>query len=89
MTQSMWEQASDQFEDTAHKVSRAASGVPGAFEDGVASARRAVRQGGDAATELMNDSKKRVQQHPIESIAATFAAGIAAGVAIGWLIRGK
>jgi hypothetical protein len=37
----------------------------------------------------MNDTKKRVQQHPIESIAATFAAGIAAGVAIGWLIRGK
>jgi len=89
MTQSMWEQASDQFEDTAHKVSRAASGVPGAFEDGVASARRAVRQGGDATTELMNDTKKRVQQYPMETVAVTFAAGIAAGVAIGWLIRGK
>lgn len=89
MTQSIWEQASDQFEDTAHKVSRAASGVSGAFEDGVSSARRAVRQGGDAAAELMNDTKKQVQQHPMETVAATFAAGIAVGVAIGWLIRGK
>ena len=96
MTQSMWEQASavwdqasDQFEDTTHKASRAATGVSDAFEDGVASARRAVRQGGDAVTELMNDTKKRVQQHPIEAVAATFAAGIGAGAVIGWMMRHK
>jgi ElaB/YqjD/DUF883 family membrane-anchored ribosome-binding protein len=83
----MWDQTSEQFSDAAHKVSQAASVVTDALEDGVASVRLAARRGGDAAAELLNDTKKRVQQHPVETVAATFAAGIATGVAIGWLMR--
>jgi ElaB/YqjD/DUF883 family membrane-anchored ribosome-binding protein len=87
MAQSMWEQTGDQFSDAAHKASRAASAVTGALEDGVASARRAAKQGGDAAAELIDDTKKRVKQYPLEAVAITLAAGIAAGAAIGLLLR--
>ena len=87
MTQSMWEQTGDQFADAAHKASRAASSVVDALEDGVASARRSVRQGTDAASELIDDTKKRVKQYPVEAVAITFAAGIAAGAVIGLLLR--
>ena len=87
MAQSMWEQTGDQFSDVAHKASRAASSVAGALEDGVASARRAAKQGGDAAAELIDDTKKRVKQYPLEAIAITLAAGIAAGAAIGLLLK--
>lgn len=87
MAQSVLEQASEQIADTAHKASRAASAVADAFEDGVASTRRAARQGCYAATEFFDDAKRRVQRHPLETIAATFAAGIAAGTLIGWIMK--
>ena len=87
MAQSMWEQTGDQFSDAAHKASRAASAVAGALEDGVASARRSVRQGSDAASELFDDTKKRVKQYPVEAVAITLAVGFAAGAVIGMLLR--
>lgn len=87
MTQSMFEQTGEQIADTAHKASRAASAVADAVEDGVGAARRAAKQGCYAAAEIFDDTKRRVQRHPIETVMATFAAGIAAGTAISWMIR--
>jgi len=87
MTQSMFEQTGEQIADTAHKASRAASAVADALEDGVGAARRAAKQGCYAAAELVDDTKRRVQRHPIETVVATFAVGIAAGTAISWMMR--
>jgi ElaB/YqjD/DUF883 family membrane-anchored ribosome-binding protein len=87
MTQSVLEQAGEQIADTAHKASRAASAVADAIEDGVASARRAAKQGGYAAAELLDNTKRQVQRHPVETVLATFAAGITAGAVIGWAMR--
>jgi ElaB/YqjD/DUF883 family membrane-anchored ribosome-binding protein len=87
MTQSVIEQMGEQIDETAHKVSRAASAVADAFEDGVITARRMAKRGQHAAEELIDDSRKHVQDRPFETLAITFAAGIAAGAAIGWLIR--
>jgi ElaB/YqjD/DUF883 family membrane-anchored ribosome-binding protein len=87
MAQSMFDQAGEQIADTAHKASRAAFVVADAIEDGVASARRAAKQGGHAATEFLDDTKRRVKQHPIESVLVTFAAGVTTGAVIGWAIR--
>jgi ElaB/YqjD/DUF883 family membrane-anchored ribosome-binding protein len=89
MTKSVLDQAGEQITDTAQRASRAASAVADAIEDGVASARRAAKQGGHAAAELIDDTKRRVQRHPIETVLATFAAGITAGAVIGWAIRRK
>jgi ElaB/YqjD/DUF883 family membrane-anchored ribosome-binding protein len=87
MMQSMFERTGEQIADTAHKTSRAASAVADALEDGVGTARRAAKQGCYAAAELFDDTKRRVQRHPVETVVATFAAGIAAGTAIGWMMR--
>lgn len=89
MTQSRFEQTSEQIADTMHKASRAASLAVEAIEDGVGAARRAVKQGGYAAVELYGDTKRRVQRNPIEAVVATFAAGIAAGAAISWMMKRK
>jgi hypothetical protein len=86
MSQSVLEKMGEQFDETARKTSRAASAVADAFEDGVGAARRAAKQGGHAATELYADTRRRVQRYPIESVAATFAVGIAAGAVFGWMI---
>jgi hypothetical protein len=87
MKQSILEQTSEQIADTAHKASRAASAVAEAIEDGVGAARRATKQSFYAGAELLDDTRRRVQRHPIETVVATFAAGIAAGTAISWMVR--
>ena len=87
MARSVLEQMGVQIDETARKASRAASAVADALEDGGGAARRVTEQGSHAAAELLADTKKRVQQHPIETAAAVFAAGIAAGAAIGWILK--
>ena len=89
MEQSVFEHIGQQIDDTTHKATRAASAVAGALEDSVIAARRAARDGADAATELLYNTKRRLQRHPLETVALTFAAGIAAGAAIGWMLRRK
>jgi ElaB/YqjD/DUF883 family membrane-anchored ribosome-binding protein len=89
MTQSIFEESGEKISDTAHKASRAASAVADAVEDGVGAARRAAKQGCYAAEELFDDTKRQVQRHPVETVVATFAAGIAAGTAISWMLRKK
>ena len=87
MAQSVSEQLGVQIDETARKASRAASAVADALEDGGVAARRAAKQGNDAAAELLADTRKRVQQHPIETVAAAFAVGIVAGAAIRWMMK--
>jgi ElaB/YqjD/DUF883 family membrane-anchored ribosome-binding protein len=87
MTQSVLEKTSEQIAETARKTSRVASAVADAFEDGVVAARRVAKQGGDAAEELFDDTTKRLQRHPMETIGVTFAIGITIGVLIGWMAK--
>jgi ElaB/YqjD/DUF883 family membrane-anchored ribosome-binding protein len=90
MEQSVFEHAGQQIDDATHKANRAASAVANAVGDSVLAARRAARDGADAATELLYNTKRRFERHPFETVAITFAAGIAAGSAIGWMMkRGK
>ena len=87
MTQSVLEQVGVQIDETARKASRAASAVADALEEGGETARRVTKEGSHAAAELLADTRKRVQRHPIEAIAAAFTAGIVAGSAIRWMIK--
>ena len=87
MEQSVFEHVGQRIDDTTHKATRAASAVADALEDSVLRARRAARDGADAATELLYDTKRRLQRNPLETVALTFAAGIAAGAAIGWMMK--
>jgi ElaB/YqjD/DUF883 family membrane-anchored ribosome-binding protein len=81
------ERTGDQVAATARKASRAASAVADALEDGVGAARRVAKQGGDATEEFIDDTTKRLQRHPVETIVTTFAVGIGVGVLIGWMIK--
>ena len=87
MTQSVLEQVGVQIDETARKTSRAASVLADALEDGGGAARRVTKQGSHAAAELLAETRKRVQRHPIETVAAVFAAGIMAGSAIRWMMK--
>jgi ElaB/YqjD/DUF883 family membrane-anchored ribosome-binding protein len=87
MEQSVFEHVGQQIDDTTHKAARAASAVADALEDSVLAARRAAKDSADAATELLYNTKRRLQRHPLETVAVIFAVGIAAGTAIGWMMK--
>ena len=40
----------------------------------------------DAAEELFDDTTKRLQRHPVETIVGSVVIGIAIGLVVGWLI---
>jgi ElaB/YqjD/DUF883 family membrane-anchored ribosome-binding protein len=87
MMQSMSEQASEQGAGSTRRTSQAACAVADAFEDGIGAVRRVAKQGGDAAEEFIDDTTKRLQRHPIETVVTTFAIGVGLGTLIGWMIK--
>jgi len=87
MAETVLDRAGEQIADAAHRASRAATGAADALENGVEAARRAAKQGCCSAAELIDDTKRRVRRYPIETVATTFAAGIAVGAAIGCMIK--
>lgn len=87
MTHSILERTGEQIAETARKTSQMATAVADALEDSFGAARRIAKQGGDAAEELFDDTSKRLQRHPNETIVATLAVGLAAGILIGWMIK--
>jgi ElaB/YqjD/DUF883 family membrane-anchored ribosome-binding protein len=89
MDPSVFEHLGKQIDESAHHASHTVSAVEDVLEDGVIAAERAAKRGACAASEAFCDTKRCLQRHPFESIAATFAAGIAAGAAIVCIARKK
>ena len=87
MAQRVLEQAGEHLAESARQASRVTSAVADAFVDSVGAARRVVKQSGDAAEELFDDTTKRLQRHPMETIMVTLAFGISIGIVIGWLAK--
>jgi len=87
MSQSVLDRTADQVTESAHHASRATRAVADAIDEGVGVARRAVKQGGDAAEEFLNDTTKRLQRNPALTVLAMFAVGLTAGVVIGWMMK--
>jgi ElaB/YqjD/DUF883 family membrane-anchored ribosome-binding protein len=80
--QSVLERAGEHIAESARKASRTTSAVADAIEDGVGAAKRVAKQGGDAAEEFLDDTTKRLQRHPTETVIASLAVGIAVGILI-------
>jgi ElaB/YqjD/DUF883 family membrane-anchored ribosome-binding protein len=91
MAESIFEKADAQVAESIQKLSRATSAMADAINEGVGVIQRAVKRSGDVAEELMDDATERVKRHPTETIAATLAfglvAGLLAGAFIGWTMK--
>jgi ElaB/YqjD/DUF883 family membrane-anchored ribosome-binding protein len=87
MSQTVVEKTAEHITESAQQASRAASAIADAIEDGVGVARRAAKQGGEAAEEFLNDTTQRLQRHGVLTIAMTFAIGVVAGSLIGWAMK--
>jgi hypothetical protein len=89
MSQTVVERTADHIAESARQASRASSAIADTIEDAVGVARRAVKQGGDAAEEFLTDTTHRLQRHLVLTVVATFAAGITSGAILGLLMRRK
>ncbi|MGA8149628.1 MAG: hypothetical protein WB952_01530 [Terriglobales bacterium] len=87
MSQTVLDRTAERIAESARQASCASTAIADAIEDGVGVVRRAVKQGGDAAEELFNDTTQRIQRHPVVTVATTFAVGFIAGALIGWMIK--
>jgi F0F1-type ATP synthase assembly protein I len=86
MTKDILEKADEQVAESIRKLTRATSAMADAVDEGVSVIKHAVKRSGDAAEELMDDTTQRVKRHPIETVAATFTAGVLVGAFVGWLM---
>ena len=88
MSQTVLDKNTEAIGDSPHQASAASSAVPDAIiEDGVGGVRRAAKQGGDAAKEILNDATRRIQRQPALTVALTFVVGLTAGVLIGLIMK--
>ena len=87
MSQTVLDRTAERIAESAHYASSATSAVADAIEDGVGVVRRAAKQSGDAAEELLNDTAQRIQRHPVLTVVTTFAAGFTAGALIAWMVK--
>lgn len=87
MSQTVAERTAEHISDSARQASCASSAIADAIDDGVRVVRRAAKQGGDAAEEILNDTTERIQRHPVLTVATSFAVGVTAGTLIGWMLK--
>ncbi len=81
------DRADESNAESIHKVSRTASTFADAIENGIDAAKRVGKRGSDAAEEFMDDTVLRVKRHPVETVVAAFALGLAFGGFVDRLVR--
>lgn len=72
-------------EDVAREVSKIRSVVADAVEDGLRSARQAVKHVRRAADDTIEEAQHAVKQRPLEAVGIAFAAGFVAGGLLAWI----
>jgi hypothetical protein len=86
MANDITEKADEQVAESIRKLTREASAMADAIDEGVGIIKLAVKRSGDAAEELMDDTTQRVKRHPMETMTATFTLGVIVGGIIGWAV---
>lgn len=89
MAEGILDRADAQVAESIRKLSHATTSMAEAIDEGVGVIRLAVKRSGDLAEEIMDDTTQRVKRHPVETMVATLATGLVAGIFIGWIVSRK
>ena len=71
-------------EDVFREVSNIKTVVSEAVEDGVKSAVKAIKQGRNAAEDVLDDAKHHIKQRPFDAMGIVFAVGVLTGACLTW-----
>jgi ElaB/YqjD/DUF883 family membrane-anchored ribosome-binding protein len=72
-------------EDVRREVSKIRSIVTEAMEDGVRSARQAIKHGRYVAEDVIEDAQQTIKHRPLQAVGAVFAVGVMAGASLAWI----
>jgi ElaB/YqjD/DUF883 family membrane-anchored ribosome-binding protein len=72
-------------EEALREFSRIKSVVTDAVEEGVEQAVRAIKQGSNAAEDMIHDTRRTVRQKPFQALGIVFAAGVVVGGVLSWI----
>jgi ElaB/YqjD/DUF883 family membrane-anchored ribosome-binding protein len=72
-------------EDAARGVYKIGSMVTDAVEDGMRSARQAIKHGRYAAEDVIEEAQHTVKQRPLQAMGIAFAAGVLVGGFLAWI----
>lgn len=78
--------AAEQVARVGMRVDRLKKTAANAIDDGIIDAKRMVKRGVYAAEDLVDDTAHLIKKEPLRSVGITFGAGLAIGVAVGWLV---
>lgn len=73
------------IDEALREVSRIKSTVTDAVDEGVRSATRAIKRGGHAAEDMIDETKHTIKQKPFQAVAIVFAVGVLLGSVLTWL----
>jgi ElaB/YqjD/DUF883 family membrane-anchored ribosome-binding protein len=86
MQTEMLEKTMEVRDQLGAEVKRVKAAAVDAVDNGIAAARRAVKQGRRAAEDLVDDAEYRVKQHPFSALGVSFGIGLGLGALIGVLL---
>ena len=89
MSDTVMGRVGDQISETARTASRLTTAMSDAMEEGIGAAKKVAKQAGDAAEEFFDDTTKRLQRHPVETVVGSMVIGLCLGIVVGWLISRK
>jgi ElaB/YqjD/DUF883 family membrane-anchored ribosome-binding protein len=73
--------------DVLREVSKIKATVTEAVEEGMESAVRAIKQGRNAAEDVIDDARRSVKRNPFQAVGVVFAVGVLVGCALSLLGR--
>lgn len=68
-----------EINDSHRGISTIRSIVTNTIEDGIRSAKQAIRHGRDGAEDALDEVKHTVKHHPLQAVGLAFAAGVFGG----------
>lgn len=79
-------EAQEQLTHLAKEAADRKAAIGEAIGDGMNTARRAVKHGYRATEDFVDDTTYRIKRDPLRAVGLSFVAGIALGMALGWLL---
>lgn len=83
------EKTSQQIEETVDKAGRMTAKIGETLHEHLDEARLLAKRQVHAAEEALDETKRKIRKHPVETVVGTLIVGVATGMLLGWVLKRK